>query len=81
MSQFRYVFAGRHADSGPFDETIRIWDDRSGHPKCAASVLQAHILQDAEKLLNKLPAALIPAHARRFPTVSKLPKLWAHTYS
>ena len=40
----------------------------------AASVLQARILQDAEKLLNNLPAVPIPARARRFPAVSKLPK-------
>jgi hypothetical protein len=42
----------------------------------AASVLQACILQDAERLLNDPPAALIPvsASARHFPAVSKLRK-------
>ncbi|KIL58229.1 hypothetical protein M378DRAFT_181377 [Amanita muscaria Koide BX008] len=39
----------------------------------AASVLQAHILQDFERLLNNLPA-VIPADARHFPAVSKLRK-------
>ncbi|KIL70470.1 hypothetical protein M378DRAFT_68187 [Amanita muscaria Koide BX008] len=39
----------------------------------AASVLQAHILQDSERLLNN-PPAVIPADARRFPAISKLRK-------
>jgi len=39
----------------------------------AASVLQAHILQDATRLLNNLPA-VIPAPARHFPAVSTLRK-------
>jgi hypothetical protein len=40
----------------------------------AASVLQAHILQDVENLLHNLPPGPIPDHARRFPAVSKLRK-------
>ena len=40
----------------------------------AAPVLQAHILQDVEKLPNNLPPSPIPAHARHFPAVSKLLK-------
>jgi len=40
----------------------------------AASVLQAHIIQDAKKLLNNPPAAPIPLRARCFPAVSKLRK-------
>jgi serine/threonine protein kinase len=40
----------------------------------AASVLQAHILQDATRLLNNPPAMVIPANARQFPAVSKLRK-------
>jgi len=39
----------------------------------AASVLQAHILQDATRLLNN-PPAVIPAFARHFPAVSTLRK-------
>jgi serine/threonine protein kinase len=39
----------------------------------AASVLQAHILQDVTRLLNN-PPAVIPAHARHFPAVSTLRK-------
>jgi hypothetical protein len=38
----------------------------------AASVLQAHILNDAEKLLDDPTAPIIPADARRFPAISKL---------
>jgi hypothetical protein len=38
----------------------------------AASVLQAHILDDAEKLLADPAAPIIPADARRFPAISKL---------
>lgn len=40
----------------------------------AASVLQAHILQDAEKLLNNLTDAPIPTSWRCFPAVSRLAK-------
>jgi hypothetical protein len=39
----------------------------------AASVLQAHILQDTTRLLNN-PPAVIPAPARHFPAVSTLHK-------
>ena len=39
----------------------------------AASVLQAHILQDAEKFRNNLPQE-IPLNARHFPAVTKLRK-------
>jgi hypothetical protein len=38
----------------------------------AASVLQVHILNDAEKLLDDPTAPIIPADARRFPAISKL---------
>jgi hypothetical protein len=40
----------------------------------AASVLQAHILQDVENLLRNPPPRPIPDHARCFPAVSKLRK-------
>ena len=38
----------------------------------AASVLQVHILNDAQKLLNDPTAPIIPTDARRFPAISKL---------
>jgi hypothetical protein len=38
----------------------------------AASVLQAHILDDTEKLLTHPTAPIIPASARRFPAISRL---------
>jgi len=40
----------------------------------AASVLQGHVIQDTEKLLDTLPSVVIPTHARRFPAVSRLRK-------
>ncbi len=40
----------------------------------AASVLQAHILQDLEKLLNNLPSGPILGYEDCFPAVSKLRK-------
>ncbi|KAF8227067.1 hypothetical protein L208DRAFT_1405999 [Tricholoma matsutake] len=40
----------------------------------AASVLQAHILQDVENLLHNLPPGPIPDHACHFPAVSRLRK-------
>ena len=40
----------------------------------AASVLQAHILEDAQKLLSDPLAAPIPTDARHYPAVSRLSK-------
>jgi len=44
----------------------------------AASALQAHILQDAERLLEKNPAMPIPVHERHLPAVSNLREYHPH---